>query len=104
MIVDHSHRKESEVIYNYEEIEEELAAFILPKIKGLKPEIRRVIYQYECFVGERSSLIINFRDKYQIKELSEIEINSIYGYIEKYKNNNKFKEKKPEIRKVILYI
>ena len=59
----------------------------------MKPEIWKAIYQYGCFNGERSSLIINFRDKYQIKELSEIEINSIYGYIEKYKNNNKFNEK-----------
>ena len=92
MIVDHSHRKESEVIYNYEEIEEELAAFILPKIKGLKPEIRKVIYQYECFIGERSSLIINFRDKYQIRELTEIELNAIVCYI-KNKNNNKFDKK-----------
>ena len=94
MIVDNSHRKESEVIYNFEEIEEELASFILPKIKGFKPEIRKVIYQYECLIGERSSLIINFRDKYQLKELTEIELNAIVCYILKNKNNNKFDKKK----------
>ena len=81
MILDNSYRKESEVIYNYEEIEEELAAFILPKIKAFKQDFRKVIYQYECFVGERSSLIIDFNDKYQIRELTEIELNSIVCYI-----------------------
>ena len=91
MILDNSYRKESEVIYNYEEIEEELAAFILPKIKAFKQDFRKVIYQYECFVGERSSMIIDFNDKYQIRELTEIELNSIVCYI--LKKNNKLDTK-----------
>ena len=91
MIIDNSYRKESEVIYNYDEIEEELAAFILTKIKAFKQDFRKVIYQYECFVGERSSMIIDFNDKYQIRELTELELNAIVFYI--IKNINKFNMK-----------
>ena len=91
MIVDNSYRKESEVIYNYGEIEEELGSFILPKIKKFKQEFRKVVYQYECFTGERSDLIINFRDKYELRELSELELNAVVCYI--LKNNNKIDKK-----------
>ena len=90
MIVDNSMRKENEVVYNYDEIEDELASFILTKIKGFKEEIRKVVYQYECLSGERSSLIIDFMDKYQQRDLTEIELNAVIYYIMSNKNNNKF--------------
>ena len=83
MIVDNSYRKESEVIYNYDEIEEELASYILPKIKSFKLEFRKVVYQFECFIGDRSSLIVNFLEKYQTRDLTENELNAVVSYITK---------------------
>ena len=83
MIVENSFRKESEVIYNLDEIEELLASYILPRIKQFKPEYRKVVYQFECLIGDRSSLITNFRDKYQIRDLAEIELIAVVSYITK---------------------
>ena len=90
MITDNSIRKGGEVFYNLDEIEDELAAFILPRIKAFKQDIRKVVYQYECLIGDRSSLIINFIDKYQQRELTEIELNAVVCYILKNENNPKF--------------
>ena len=89
MIVGNSHRKDSEIIYNYDEIEDELAAFILPKIKSFKSEFRKVVYQYELFVGEKSSIILNFIEKYQQRDLTELELNSVISYIVVNQNNKK---------------
>ena len=91
IISDNSHRKDNKVIYNYDEIEKILAAFILPKIKYFKEDIRKVIYQYECFVGDRSSIIVNFTEKYQQRKLTDEELKSVINYIkENQKNNKKF--------------
>ena len=80
-ISDNSHRKNNKVIYNYDEIEGILASFILPKIKFFKEDVRKVIYQYECFVGDRSSIIVNFTEKYKQRELTEEELKGIINYI-----------------------
>ena len=58
VILNNSYRKENKIIYDYDEIEDELAISILPKIRSFKSEFRKVKYQYECFEGER---ITNFR-------------------------------------------
>ena len=88
-ILGFSNRKNGKIIYNYDEIEDELAALILPKLKCFKQEFRKVIYQFECFIGERSSLIVQLLDKYKQRKLTEIEINAIISCITKNQNNNK---------------
>ena len=86
IISNNSHRKDNKVIYNFDEIEDILAASILPKIKYFKEDIRKVIYQYECFVGDRSSIIVNFTEKYQQRELTDEELKSVINYINGQKN------------------
>ena len=90
IISDNSYRKDNKVIYNYDEIERILASSILPKIKGFKDDIRKVIYQYECFVGDRSSIIVNFTEKYQQRKLTEEEYKSVINFILVNKKNKKF--------------
>ena len=90
IILDNSYRKDNKVNYYFDEIENELATYILPKIKCFKSEFRKVIYQYECFVGDRSSFIINFMEKYQQRELKDKELESVVNYILDKKKNNKF--------------
>ena len=93
IVANNSFRKDKEVIYNYNEIENELASFILPKIKSFNLEFRKVIYQYECFVGDRSSIIINFIEKYQQRELTDKELIYVIKFIMENGKNNKFKIK-----------
>ena len=90
IILNNSRRKGNIIIYDYDEIEDELASYILPNIKAFKSEFRKVIYQYECFVGDRSSIIINFMEKYQQRELNEIELKNVVKYLMENKKNNKF--------------
>ena len=73
----------------YGETEDELAEFILPKLWCFKQEFRKIVYQYECFIGERSSLIYHFLEKYKQRELTQIEFYAVVSYILKNKNNNK---------------
>ena len=81
IILDNSYRKDNKVNYSFDDIEGELASYILPKIKGFKSTIRKVIYQYECFVRDWSSIIINYIEKYQQRELNDKELESIVNYI-----------------------
>jgi hypothetical protein len=90
IISDNSYRKDNKVIYNYDEIERILASSILPKIKGFKDDIRKVIYQYECFVGDRSNIIVNFTEKYQQRKLTDEEYKNVINFILVNKKNKKF--------------
>ena len=89
IILDSSYRKGNKVNYNFDKIEDELASYILPKIKYFKLEFRKVIYQYEFYVGDRNNIIINFMQKYQQRDLDDKELKSVVNYIleEKKKNN-----------------
>ena len=89
MILGYSHRTDNAIYYNYDEIEDELAEFILPKLRCFKQEFRKVVYQYECFIGERSSLIYQFLKQYKQRELTQIEFYAVLSYILKNQNNNK---------------
>ena len=93
IVINNSFRKDNEVIYDYDEIENELASFILPKIKSFNLEFRKVIYQYECFVGDRSSIIISFIEKYQQRELNNKELIYVIKYIMENGKNDKLKIK-----------
>ena len=88
IILDNSSRKDNKILYNYDEIEDELASNILPKIKAFKTEYRKVIYQYECFVGDRSSIIITFMERYPQRELNDKELQNVIKYILDKKKKN----------------
>jgi hypothetical protein len=90
LISNNSSRKDNKIIYNFDEIESTLAAFILPKIKYFKEDIRKVIYQYEIFVGDRNTIIVNFIEKYQQRDLTDEELKSVFNYIRENQKNNKF--------------
>ena len=77
-------------IYDYEYIEMELAKLILQGKKKFKTnDIKFVVYKYEEFRGDNSSIFIAFNEKYPKKELSENEINSLNDLL-KDNNNSKF--------------
>ena len=86
-IINNSYRKDSKIIYDYDEIENDLASFILPKIKSFKSEFRKVIYQFECFVGDRSSIIIKFIERYHQRDLKDKELYNVVNYLLENKNN-----------------
>ena len=90
IILDNSIRKDNKVIYNFDGIEDELASNILPKIKYFKSEIRKVIYQYDFFIEDRSSIIINFMEKYPQRLLDDKELKNVVNYILEKKKDIKF--------------
>jgi len=77
LIIDNSYRKENKIIYNFDEIEEQLASHILLNIKSFKSEFRTVTYQYESFTGKRSGIIARFINKYQQRKLTDKELEHI---------------------------
>ena len=85
VIFDNSFRKENKVQYNLPEIEKKLVSHILTKIKSFKNDIRKVVYQYECFIEDRSKIIMNFIQKYSQRELNEIELKALVLTIMKNK-------------------
>ena len=75
-------------IYNYDYIEIELAKLILRGVKKFKTnKMKYIIYKYEGFKGDKSSILIEYNEKFPKKELSVEEKKSIYEFI-KYNNNN----------------
>ena len=63
-------------IYDYDYIEIELAKIILGgRKKFIKDKLNFIIYKYEEFRGNNSSILIEYNDKYPKKELSEEEKN-----------------------------
>ena len=90
LIIDNSYRKENKVIYNFDEIEEQLASHILPNIKSFKSEFRTVTYQYESFTGKRSGIIAQFMNKYKQRKLTDEELKNIIEGI----NMQSYDEKK----------
>ena len=83
--------------YNFEIIEEELASDILPNIKKFVADnnkcLKYVVYQYEGFRGNKDNIITIFNEKYQRKDLSKEEGESIFDFIEK-------QEKKQEKKRI----
>ena len=81
IVFDNSYRKGKKVGYNFEEIENALVSYILPKIKYFKNEIRKVVYQYECFIGDRNKIIMDFVKNYPQRDLEEIELEAVINVI-----------------------
>ena len=78
LIINNSYRKENKIIYNFDEIEEQLASNILLNIESFKSEFRTVIYQYEnLYSGKKSGMISCFINKYQQRKLTDKELEMI---------------------------
>ena len=85
-----NYKNYNDIIYNYDYIEEELAKEILPRLKKFKSKIKFVTFLYEGFRGENSSILIEFKNKYIQRELTNEEKKYIYEFLEGNNNNSKF--------------
>ena len=69
-------------------IEEELGKKILPGIKKFTNEkIRFVTYLYEGFRGENSTVLKDYINKYNQRELNELEKDNLYNLLEANRNS-----------------
>ena len=76
--------------YNYDYIEEELGKIILPGKKKFKPsQIRFIKYLFEGLRGEDSSILVEYINKYNQRELTKEEKESINELL-KGNNNSRF--------------
>ena len=85
IIIKNSYQKNYGVIhYNYDLIEDELAAEILPSIKKFVSDndtcLRYIIYQFEGFRGNKSNIMTIFIEKYRARELTDKELEIIMNY------------------------
>ena len=93
IIIKNSYQKNFGIIrYNYDLIEKELAAKILPQIKKFVSNnencLRYVIYQFEGFRGNKSNIITKFIEKYKPSKLSKEEIQIIFNKNDNIQENN----------------
>ena len=78
----------NDIVYNYDIIEEELGKRILPGIKKFaNDKIKFVIYLYEGFRGENSTVLKDYVTKYSQRELDEMEKESLYNLVEENRNS-----------------
>ena len=83
--------KYNDIIYDYDNIEEEMAKIILPRKKRFKEDkIKFIIYLYEEFRGNNSSILIDFNSKYNKRNLNDEEKNCINKFIQANNNSSKF--------------
>ncbi len=76
--------------HDYENIERELGNLLLPGLKRFKPdEIRFIMYRYEGFRGNKSSIITNFNEKYPQKELNKEQVKYIFNFINRQEVRDK---------------
>ena len=95
IIIKNSYQKNYGVIhYNYDLIEDELAAEILPSIKKFVSDnntcLRYIVYQFEGLRGNKSNIMTIFIEKYRARELTDKELEIIM----KYKNHFEKRESK----------
>ena len=85
-----NYKNYNDITYNFEFIEEELGKLILPGIKKFKNnKIRFITYLFEGLRGENTSVLVDYNNKYNQKELSDDEKDAINELL-KNNNNNKF--------------
>ena len=67
--------------YDLDSIEEEISKIILPAKKFFEPEFQKfVIYGYECYRGDNSTVICDFIDKYSNNLLLKQEKKILYDF------------------------
>ena len=80
----------NEIIYNFDLIEEELGKLILPGIKKFKKDkIKFITYFFEGFRGQNTSVLVRYNEKYERRELNELEKNYIKKLLRNINNNKK---------------
>ena len=82
-----NYKNYNNIIYNYDYIEEELAKEILPGLKKFRTKIKFVPFRYEGFRDENSSIIYDYKYKYEQRELTDDEKNNIQGFANRNKDN-----------------
>ena len=68
-----NYKNYNNIIYNYDYIEEELTKEILPGLKKFRTKIKFVPFRYEGFRDENSSIIYDYKNKYEQRELTDDE-------------------------------
>ena len=85
-----NYKNYNDIIYNYDFIESELGRIILPGLKKFKKEkIKFITYLYEGLRGEKSTILVDYNNKYIQRDLSEEEKTSINEILKEH-NNSKF--------------
>ena len=80
----------NDIVYNYDNIEEQLGKKILPGLKKFNVEkIKFITYLYEGFRGENSSILVSYTNKYKPRELDEAEKLALNDLLEE-NNNSRF--------------
>ena len=72
--------KKDKIKFNLEEIEEQLEYLLLPGKKKFNTKIDYVIYQFEGFRNQNSSILSTFISKYPQKQLNEEEKKILYDF------------------------
>ena len=86
-----NYNKYNDIIYDYDNIEEEMAKEILPKKKRFKQGVMKfIIYLYEEFRGNNSSVLVDYNSKYVKRDLTGEEKASIIELIQANNNSSKF--------------
>ena len=86
---DINYRNYNDIKYDYNFIEEELAKVILPGLKKFNKKIKYMIYLFEGFKGDNSSILVEYNFKYPKRELTKEEKNYIHNLAE-INNNTKY--------------
>ena len=82
------YRKYNDIAYNFEFIEEELGRIILPGIKKFKNDkIRFVTYLFQGFRGGNSTVLVDYNTKYNQRELTEEEKDSLNELLKENSNS-----------------
>ena len=85
-----NYKNYNDIIYNYEFIEKELGRIILPGLKKFKKEkIKFITYLYEGLRGGKSTILVDYNNKYIQRNLSEEEKTYLNDLL-KIHNNSKF--------------
>ena len=85
-----NYKNYNNIAYNFDYIEEELGKLILPGIKKFKNnKIKFITYLFEGLRGENTSVLVNYNNKYNQKELTNDEKEALNELL-KANNNNKF--------------
>ena len=84
-----NYKNYNDIIYDYDLIEEELGKLILPGIKKFKKDkIKFIQYSFEGFREEKSSILINYKNKYIQRKLAIEEEDSLKEFLKENNESN----------------
>ena len=72
--------KKDRIKYNLEEIEKQLEYLLLPEKKKFTDKLEFVIYQFEGFISQNSSILSTFILNYPQKKLDEEQKQVLYNF------------------------